>query len=61
MSGQFIVIRHTDGREYAVLPDHFHRVYEAQGFVAVAYESGTEYVAPVKDETATTETKKAAK
>lgn len=50
MAQRFIIIRHADGREYAVLPALFHAQYEPAGFVAVSYEDdGSDYVAPVRD------------
>lgn len=48
MAERYIIIRHEDGREYAVLPASFHAIYEPQGFVAAHYEDGDreEYTAP---------------
>jgi hypothetical protein len=38
-----LVIEHKDGRQYAVSAADFRRIYEPQGFKAVAYESGEPY------------------
>lgn len=46
MDERRIVIRHPDGREYAVLPSLYHEQYEPQGFAAIVYQDGTPYTPP---------------
>jgi hypothetical protein len=36
---RFVVVEHSDGRQYAVLPADFRKVYAEQGFKAVGYEA----------------------
>jgi hypothetical protein len=43
MADRYLLIRHEDGREYAVLPSLYHAQYEPAGFVAVSYEDGALY------------------
>lgn len=45
---EMIVIEHSDGRSYAVLPADFEKGIDGdyKGFKAVAYESGEKYEGP---------------
>jgi len=43
MADRYLIIRHEDGREYAVLPALYHAQYEPLGFVAVSFEDGALY------------------
>jgi hypothetical protein len=36
---RFVVVEHSDGRTYAVLPDDFRKVYAPLGFKVVDYEA----------------------
>jgi hypothetical protein len=36
---RYVVIEHSDGRNYAVLPADFRKVYAEQGFKATGYEA----------------------
>jgi hypothetical protein len=54
MAERYVIIRHKDGREYAILPADFDtknvspdgESYEAQGFKIVSYQDGEKYEAP---------------
>lgn len=41
-----LVIEHRDGRQYAVSAADFRKIYEPEGFKAVAYEDGSPYEPP---------------
>jgi hypothetical protein len=36
---RFVVVEHPDGRQYAVLPADFRKVYAEQGFKVAGYEA----------------------
>lgn len=55
MDDRWLLIRHADGREYAVLPALFHAQYEPEGFVVVSYVDGAPYLPPKRKPSATKE------
>lgn len=54
-----LIIEHrTDGRQYAVTPANYRKVYADQGFKPLQFESGKPYEEPKAEAAASTTTKR---